>query len=71
MAEQSSGSPTVVQPLGLALQGHARGVGLHAAPAAAHALRAVQRHHDVAQLPCAEGAAVHQLVVVHDAPPDT
>lgn len=57
---------TVVQSLGLSLQGHARRIGLNAAAAATHALGPVQRHHNVAQFCCTERATMDQLVVLDD-----
>lgn len=63
--------PTVVEPLGLPLQGGSRREGLDAAAAATRAFGSIQGHHDVAQLRRAEAAAVDQLALLDDATADS
>lgn len=62
---------TIVHPFGFFLQGHARCIGFYASFASTGTLRAIEWHHDVAQLSCAESTSMYQLVLMDNSPSDT
>lgn len=57
-----------MQPFGLSLQSHPRCIGFYASSASTGTLWTIKRHHDVAQLSCAEGTSMHKLILMDNSP---
>lgn len=60
-----------MQPFGLSLQGHPRCIGFYASSASTGTLWTIKGHQDVAQLSCAEGTSMHQLILMDNPPSNT